>query len=88
MDTEEEDTTITPKKQKIEERGQLVQIKKFEDNKKKQMKVKDLHLRSKNMQFYKTPIDPTSQFKNRSELFDKYKYDKEVASNESLKLYA
>ena len=37
--------------------------------------------------FSETLTDSTSQFKNRYDLFDKYKDDKEVASDEAQKLY-
>ena len=38
--------------------------------------------------FSETPKDSTSQFKTRAEMFDKYREDKEVATNESLNIYA
>ena len=37
--------------------------------------------------FPETPTESTSQFRSRAELFDKYKDDKEVASDEAQKLY-
>ena len=51
------------------------------------MKVKGPAFELKEYSFVETPIDSTSQFKTRSELFDKYKDDKEVDLDESLKLY-
>ena len=81
MDTEEEDTTRTPKKQKVEEVGQLVQITEVKGKNKNQMKVKGPAFEVKEYVFSssETPTNFTSQFNNRFELFDKYKHDKEVA---------
>ena len=62
----------------------LAQITKDRGKKKKWMKVKGPAFEAKDYSFSETPTDSTSQFKNRSELFDKYKDDKEVNSNESL----
>ena len=51
------------------------------------MKVKGPAFEIKEYAFSKNIADSTSQFKNRYEFFDKYKDDKEVATDEDLKLY-
>ena len=51
------------------------------------MEVKGPAFEIKEYAFSKASKDSTSQFKTRVELFDKYKDDKEVSTNESLKLY-
>ena len=87
MDTEEEDTSRTPKKKIIEEEGQLVQVTK-EDKGKKKMKVTGPSFEVKEYAFADTPADSTSQFKNKTELLEKYKETKDISSEESLKLYS
>ena len=52
------------------------------------MKFKGASFEIKEYSFSETPKDSTSQFKTKVELFDKYKEDKEVSTDESLKLYA
>ena len=64
MDTKEEDIARTPKKQRIEEEGQLVQVTK-EDRGKKKMKVTGPAFEVKEYAFTDTPSDSTSQFKNK-----------------------
>ena len=86
MDREEKGATRTPTKKKIEETGQLVQVTEVK-GKKNQMNIKCLTFQVKEYAFSETPIDSTSQFSSRDELFDKYKDAKEVASDEALKLY-
>ena len=86
MDTEEEDTSKTPKKQKIEETRQIIQVADVKANN-KHMKFEGHAFEIKEYAFSETPKDCTSQFKTRAELFDKYRDDKQVATNESLKLY-
>ena len=71
MDTEEEDTARTPKKQKIEKERQLVQVPYIKGKKKKYMKVKGHAFQAKEYDFADTPTNSTSQFKTRLELFDK-----------------
>ena len=78
MDTEEEDTARTPKKQRIEEEGQLVQVTK-EDRGKKKMKVIGPSFEVNEYAFTDTPADSTSQFKNKTELLEKYKETKDIA---------
>ena len=56
--------------------------------KKKQVKLIGLGFEFKEYAFAHTPTNSTSQFKTRSELFEKYKDDKDIASEEALKLYA
>ena len=80
--------TRTPKKKNVEETWELVQVTNGKDKKKKYVKVKEPAFEFGEYAFAETPIDSTSQFKNKSELFDKYKDDKDVASEEALKLYA
>ena len=87
MDTTEEDTVKTPKKQKIEETRQIIQVE-YVEGKKKHMKVKGPSFEVNEYAFFETPKDSTSQFKTRVELLDKYRDDKEVATNEYLNLYA
>ena len=67
MDTEEEDTVKTPKKPIIEAEGQLVQSRE-EDRGKKNMKVARPSFEVREYAFFDTPIDSTSQFKNKIEL--------------------
>ena len=86
MDTKEEGTTKTPKKKKIEETGKIVQVENVKGNK-KNTKFKGPAFEFKEYTFSETPKDSTSQFKTRAELFDKYRDDKDVATNESLNLY-
>ena len=88
MDTEEEDTTRTPKNKKVEETWLLVQVTNDKYKKNKQVKVKGPAFETKEYDFAETPTNSTSQFKNTLELFDKYTDDKEVALDEALKLYA
>ena len=52
------------------------------------MNVKGPAFEIKEYVFAKIPTDFTSQFKNIYELFDKYKDDKGVVSDEALKFYA
>ena len=66
---------------------QIVQVSYVKGNK-KNMKVKGPSFEIKEYVFSDTPKNSTYQFKTRVELFDKYKYDKDIAKNESLKLYA
>ena len=87
MDTEEEDTVKTPKKPIIEAEGQLVQSIK-EDRGKKNMKVAGPSFEVKEYAFFDTPIDSTSQFKDKTQLMDKYKETKDITSEETLKLYS
>ena len=49
------------------------------------MKVKGPSFEVKEYAFIETPTDSTSTFKYKSELFDKYRDDKEVASGEAMK---
>ena len=93
METKKEDTTQTSKNKKVEEEGQMVQVTETK-GRKKQMKFKGPALEIKGpifeikeYAFSETPKDSTSQFKTRVELFDKYREDKEVSTNESLELY-
>ena len=70
MDTEEEDTVKTPKKPIIEVEGQLVQSRK-EDRGKKNTKVAGPSFEVKEYAFFDTPIDSTSQFKDKTQLMEK-----------------
>ena len=80
--------TRTPKKKNVEETWEPVQVTNGKDKKKKYVKVKEPAFEFGEYDFAETPIDSTSQFKNRSELFDKYNDVKEVTLDEALKLYA
>ena len=51
------------------------------------MKVVGPTFEIKEYSFVDTPINSTSQLKTRLDLFDKYKDDKDAASEEDLKLY-
>ena len=86
METEHEDNTTTSKKKKIHVEGEVVKVKKTKGNK-KQMKVKVPAFEIKEYSFSKNHEEYTTQFKTKVELFDKYRDDKEVSTNESLKLY-
>ena len=87
MDTEEEDTVKTPKKPIIEAKGQLVQSRE-EDKGKKNMKVVGPSFEVREYAFFDTPIDSTSQFKDKTQLMEKYKEAKDITSEETLKLYS
>ena len=87
MDTKEEDTMRTPKKQRIETKGQLVQAIE-EDRSKKKMKVTRPAFEVKKYAFADTLVDSTTQFKNKTELMEKYKETKEITLEETLKLYS
>ena len=82
MDTEEEDTTRTPKKQRIEAEGQVVQVIE-EDRGKKKMKVIGPAFEVKEYAFANKPADSTSQFKNKTELLEKCIETKDISSEES-----
>ena len=56
--------------------------------KKKPIKVTRPDFEVKEYAFADTPANSTSQFKPRLELLDKYKENKDIASEEDLKLYA
>ena len=62
METEEEYTTKTPKKNKVEETGKLVQVTYDKGKNKKHMKVKGPAFEFKDYAFSETPTDSTSQF--------------------------
>ena len=79
MDTEEEDSARTLKKQIIESEGQLVQPKE-EDRGKKKMKVIGPAFEVKEYAFADTPVDSTSQFKNKIGLLENYKETKDISS--------
>ena len=79
MDIEEEDSARTPKKQIIESKGQLVQPTE-EDRGKKKMKVTGPAFEVKEYAFADTPVDSTSQFKNKTWLLEKYKETKDISS--------
>ena len=64
----------------------MVKVTKTE-GKKKQMKVKGPAFEVKEYVFSKTSKGSTDQFKTIAKLFDKQKDDKEISTNESLKLY-
>ena len=66
MDTEEEDTTKNPKKQRVEEERQLVQMTKDKWKKMKQMKVVGFSCEVKEYAFADTPTNSTSQFKTKT----------------------
>ena len=79
MDAEEEDSARTLKKQIIESEGQLVQPTE-EDRGKKKMKVTGPAFEVKEYAFANTPVDSTSQFKNKTRLLEKYKETKDISS--------
>ena len=60
MDTEEEDTTNTPKKNKTEETGKIVQVTNDKGKKKKHMKVKGPAFEVKDHDFSETSTNSTS----------------------------
>ena len=85
METKHENNT-TSKKQKVQVEGEMVNMIETK-GKKNKMKVKGIDFEIKDYALWETPEESTSQFKARVDLFDKYRDDKEVSTNESLKLY-
>ena len=79
MDSKEEDSARNLKKQRIEAEGQLVQVAE-EDRGKKKMKVTGPAFEVKEYAFADTPVDSTSQFKNKTGLLEKYKETKDISS--------
>ena len=79
MDTEEEDTSRTPKNPRIEVEGQLVQTTE-EDIGKKNMKVTGHTFEVREYAFVDTPADSTSQFKDKIEFLEKHKETKYITS--------
>ena len=51
------------------------------------MKVKGPSFVIKEYAFLETPEESTYNFKTRAELFDKYRNEKEISMDESMKLY-
>ena len=86
MDIEEDDTTNTPKKQKLDEVENLVQ-KDRGKGKKKQVKVKGPTFEVQEQDFTQTPKVSTNGYKSKSKLFIKYKETKDITMAESLKLF-
>ena len=86
MDTEEEDTTKTPKKKKLEERGKLVHVAGGK-GKMKQVKVKGPTFKVKEYAFPQTPKGSKDRYRSKIELLEKYKEGKDITMNECLKLY-
>ena len=87
MDTKEEETSRTPKKQKIEkERQQLVQVTKPKW-KNKETKIKGPSFEIHEYTFDKVSEGATYKYKSKTELLDRYKDVGEQTFNEKLKLY-
>ena len=86
MDTEEEDTTRTPKKPRIEAEGKIFQTTE-EDKGKKNMKVTGPAFEVRVYAFADTPADSTSRFKDKTQLLDIYKETKDINLEETLNLY-
>ena len=87
MDTEEEDATNTPKKQKLDDARKLVHVAGGK-GKKKQLKVKGPAFEVQEYEFSQTPKGSTNIYKSKTELLDKYKENKDITTNESLKFSA
>ena len=86
MDIDEEDTTRTPKKQKIEKTGQLVPITKAK-GRKKHVKVKGPAFEIQEYTFDNIREGAGNKYKSKTKLMDKYKGFGEKYSKETLKLY-
>ena len=84
MDTEDEDTARTPKRQKIEVEGHLVQNT-TEDKGNQKEKVIGPVFEVKEYSFAGTPADSASQFRDKMELLDKYKETKDITVEEIMK---
>ena len=52
------------------------------------MKVAGPSFEVREYAFFDTPIDSTSQFKDKTQLMEKYKETKDITSEETLKLYS
>ena len=70
MDTKEKDTTNTPKKQKLDDAGQLVQGA-SEKGKKKQVKVKGPTFEVQEYDFSQTPEGSTNKYRSKTKIMDK-----------------
>ena len=87
MDIDEEGTVETPKRQKVEIEGKLV-LDIDVDKGNRKMAISSPPFEVKEYTFAKsTPVDSSSQSKNKAKLMDKYKGIKDITSQETLKLY-
>ena len=87
METEEEEASSkTNKRQKVEARGELVEVVKTETQKKK-VKIKGPVFEMQQYEFSEVLETSNDNFKSKSDLYDKYKNDRETSLDECLKLY-
>ena len=86
MHVDEEDTARTPKKQKIENLGKLVQVAKAK-GRKKPVKFKGPTFEIQEYTFGNIHVGTTDKYKSKTEFLNKYKDVSEIFFDEKMKLY-